>query len=341
MSQPTPVTSQDSPHSPHPQPQRAVKACLACRNRKTRCDGERPACRSCRKRGIATSCNYGWVKRRHLRQSLVDGETGDARKDANLPSSEASRVAAPQILGDDLAATSARGSNGLPAFTDVNESTSYGSASMVAFHRYITSPDGKQKPPPPNARASPAKGYRPSRNMALLPRRSSADDFVYCFFEYYQPVFPVISRRDFTRQYERLWNPSPQDDALSMGSEQDEAAFAASLNLVFAIGSRLSPSVDVDEKRCVPEDFYKRARELYPYDLLMASSVPVLQMLLLMAQYLQATQYSAECWNCLGLAIRVAQSLGLHADCGKNRALPQEERNLRRQIWHLCVQLDG
>ena len=341
MSQPTPVTSQDSPKSPRTQPQRAIKACLACRNRKTRCDGERPTCRACRKRGIANKCSYEWASRRQLRQSQQSYDTGDAGKDESLHSDGSPRVAAPTILNNDLTVPNVPDSDGLPAFAGPNDLTSYGSASMVAFHRYVASPDDRKQQPPRNGRALLAKGSRPCRNMALLPRRSSADDFVYCFFEYYQPVFPILHRQDFERQYEQLWSPGREDDATPMTTEQDEAAFAATLNLVFAVGSRISPSVEINEKLSVPENFYRRARDLFPYDILMASSLPVLQMLLLMALYLQATQYSAECWNSLGLAIRIAQSLGLHSEGGKNGSMSPEELNFRRQIWHLCVQMDA
>ena len=90
----------------------------------------------------------------------------------------------------------------------------------------------------------------------------------------------------------------------------------------------------------IPEDFYKRARDLYRYDLLASGSFEVLQMLLLIALYLQATQCAAECWNSLGLAIRIAQSLGLHADREKDSTSSPNQMQLRRQIWHLCVQLD-
>lgn len=59
-----------------------------------------------------------------------------------------------------------------------------------------------------------------------------------------------------------------------------------------------------------------------------------------MALYLQATQNSAECCNSFGLAIRVAQSLGLDVEGGKDRLLSSRDLNLRRQVWHLCVQMD-
>lgn len=33
-------------------------ACTSCRDRKTRCDGQRPSCSTCQRRGIAATCLY-------------------------------------------------------------------------------------------------------------------------------------------------------------------------------------------------------------------------------------------------------------------------------------------
>ena len=33
-------------------------ACTSCRDRKTRCDGQRPCCSTCKKRGIGSNCLY-------------------------------------------------------------------------------------------------------------------------------------------------------------------------------------------------------------------------------------------------------------------------------------------
>lgn len=38
--------------------QKIKLACQACRDRKTRCDGVRPHCSTCIKRGVSTSCEY-------------------------------------------------------------------------------------------------------------------------------------------------------------------------------------------------------------------------------------------------------------------------------------------
>lgn len=134
---------------------------------------------------------------------------------------------------------------------------------MVAFHRYITSPGSNQALSQVNATAtSTLRAPRPRRGMAFLPRRTAADGFVYSFFEYYQPVYPVLYRRDFQSRYERLWMSAAEDSAGEGETQENEAAFAATLNLVFAIGSRSSPFADISQKVSVPDDFYP-GRESY------------------------------------------------------------------------------
>lgn len=234
-------------------------------------------------------------------------------------------------------------SDAIPVFAGNNDNMSYGAGSMVSFLRHLTSnadQNEMSKSLPGNRRAEPSVMQRAARSAPLLPRRSLADDFVFCFFEYYHPVFPVLNRHEFQRQYDQLWSPSGQSEDQTAISEQDEAAFAAIVNLVFGIGSRISQAIEPEEKRSVPETFYHKARELYPYDILASGSFPALQMLLLLGLYLQATQRSAECWNSIGLAVRVAQSLGLHDDRSKHIDTIPSDVDLRRQVWHLCIQMD-
>ena len=302
-----------------------------------------PACRACRKRGIGNSCNYDWTNRRHLGQISRNEDVEGVERPAGLHFSEPIPTPPEGDLTGHSTAPDVPDSDVIPAFAGSNDSTSYGAASMVAFYRHIASshvPSNTRQPPVVTTNISSATRLRSSQTMALLPRRSSANEFVYCFFEHFQPIFPVVNHPDFERQYERLWTTPSQNEDEPTTTDQDEAAFAATLNLVFAIGSRISSSVKPEERRIVPEDFYQRARDLYRYDLLASSSFAVLQMLLLIALYLQATQRAAECWNSLGLAIRVAQSLGLHVDREKDCTSSPKQIQLKRQIWHLCVQLD-
>ena len=63
------------------------------------------------------------------------------------------------------------------------------------------------------------------------------------------------------------------------------------------------------------------------------------QLLLLKAQYLQGTHYSLLCWNLVGLAIRIAQGLGLH-DPHTYEEDDVVTREYKSRTWAMCYQLD-
>ena len=202
ISRPKPATSQTSP--PSQQPQRIAKACSACRNRKQRCDGERPACRACRKWGIGNSCNYGWTNRRHLRQISRNEDVEGVERPAGQHFSVPTPTAPEGNLTGRSTAPDVPYSDGIPAFAGSHDSTSYGPTEMVAFYRHIASshaPGNTRQLPVVTSNIPSTIGLRSNQTMALLPRRSSADKFVYCFFEHFQPIFPIVNRPDFERQY--------------------------------------------------------------------------------------------------------------------------------------------
>jgi hypothetical protein len=60
-------------------------------------------------------------------------------------------------------------------------------------------------------------------------------------------------------------------------------------------------------------------------------------MLLLMCQYLQSTHDPNECWAILAVAIRGAQSIGLHTTPRDGSPL---EKELKKRAWYGCVYLD-
>ncbi len=91
--------------------------------------------------------------------------------------------------------------------------------------------------------------------------------------------------------------------------------------------------------------FYARAKSLLSFDMLGRGSIGLVQALLLMGQYLQSTESSGLCWNVVGLAIRVAQRIGLHlgpsdsthgyATCGRSgglQGMDQMEIEIRRRV---------
>lgn len=68
-------------------------------------------------------------------------------------------------------------------------------------------------------------------------------------------------------------------------------------------------------------------------------SLPTVQYLLLMGQYLQGTQNSIKTWNIHGLAVKAAFQLGLHSSDASKSFSPLE-REVRKRTWYGCVMLD-
>jgi hypothetical protein len=203
---------------------------------------------------------------------------------------------------------------------------------------------------------TPDRRITKAEGLAVLPRRSvpnpsaiftvsashpshrrQADSFLLCYWEFIHPLFPVLHRPSFLRKYERLWTG---EENLDTCKGVEDATFNATLNLVFAIGCNFTTWIGPSLKAFVAEDFFQRARSSYHFDILDSNSISTVQMLVLTAIYLQSTQYASRCWNTLGLAVRMAQGLGLHVDAHGRRLMSNVEEQMRRRIWHTCVHLD-
>lgn len=177
-------------------------------------------------------------------------------------------------------------------------------------------------------------------SASVFPPRQTADDLARCFWEYVHPVFPVLHKTSFMDRYASIWSGSGSKTLSGPEVELDEAVFASTLNLVFALGSKYSECVPPTQRASLAQSFYQRSRAIYRFEMLDSASVPIVQMLLLTGVYLQSDHQANRCWNVIGLAIRVAQSLGLHVESPRHIRLSQKEREMRRRIWHNCLNLD-
>ncbi|KAL6702810.1 hypothetical protein ACN47E_000896 [Coniothyrium glycines] len=173
--------------------------------------------------------------------------------------------------------------------------------------------------------------------LELLPIRRISDSYVKSYWDVPQTIFPILHEPTFMRYYDQIWSPKHSTEGPQM---TDNPIMLATLNLVLALGCRITESVPRGSRASLSEQFYQRARRLVPIDSLDVASLPAVQMLLLTAVYLQSTTYSSRCWNIVGLALRVAQSLGLHLQRSASKTCNQREREIRRRIWYTCVTLD-
>ncbi|KAL5313451.1 hypothetical protein ACEPPN_019184 [Leptodophora sp. 'Broadleaf-Isolate-01'] len=181
------------------------------------------------------------------------------------------------------------------------------------------------------------KADRQARQLSgleILPIRRISDSYVNNFWDVTHSIFPILHRPTFTRFYNQLWEPTNVTE--TPGATPDPIILAT-LNIVLAIGCRLTKSVHRGTLASLSDQFYQRARGIVPIDALDVASLPAVQLLLLTAVYLQSTTYASRCWNVVGLAMRVAQSLGLHLNRSTSGTSNQLVREMRRRIWYTLI----
>lgn len=171
------------------------------------------------------------------------------------------------------------------------------------------------------------------RTEFILPTRKTANYLMKVYWDYSHPIFPWLDKADVTKSYNLLWTGS-EDPSV------DEQVFHCTLNLIFAIACVLDPTGRAAELLDSSRIYYDRAKKLFSFDLLDFSYFPLLQAFLLMAQYLQSTKLPRKCFQSIGIAIWIAQDLGLHLPETTSSMKDLRERELARRVWHGCILLD-
>ncbi|KAJ5423090.1 hypothetical protein N7445_011198 [Penicillium cf. griseofulvum] len=159
-----------------------------------------------------------------------------------------------------------------------------------------------------------------------------ADSLMEVYWEYVFPLYPFLVPGEMKSEYMKIWT----GDSL----EYDENMLMCTLNVIFALASQLADFVPPTEREELADAFFSRAKGLFQFNLWDSGSSGLIQCLLLMAQYLQSTDSAHQCWIVTGLAIRNAQSLGLHLPQNIARLRTFQEQQLGRKIWHGCVLMD-
>ncbi|PYI11787.1 hypothetical protein BO78DRAFT_382439 [Aspergillus sclerotiicarbonarius CBS 121057] len=351
-------------------------SCTPCRARKIRCDGVEPTCGPCKRR--ETSCSYPSENARKIQdnhdnsnlQSIsLQGLEGNApaataqntpRKDGEgnvhfapntrsspdrqSPSGSQNRITAMGITSDGTFIMSE------------GEDEFFGDSSVASFLKQIK--DSAMEP----ERTKSAKNTVPRARFSIcptsspivaeasssrvktsdLPPQQLADYLLNCYFDKIHILYPFIHKPSFLRVYKSLWTSEAGPTPLSgMGLGDPSISspmFYCALNIIFALGCQFS-KLDHTAREATSEEFFQRSQSLLNVISLDKGDLALVQTLLLTSQYLQGGESPSRCWNIIGLACRVAQSLGMHSlKADRNRTPAQIQ--MRRRVWHGCVMLD-
>ena len=183
-----------------------------------------------------------------------------------------------------------------------------------------------------------------------LPPRFVADQLLDEFWRRVYYMYPIFHRSTFESAYRSLWEGGRQAGASteassgelglggSPGAGPATIVFHCALNTIFALGS-LFLDAPASAKTNATQLYFLRAKHFIGLDFLDMNNIGVVQSLLLMTLFLQSTPFASRCWNAVGIACRVAQGLGLHAEPDQAIRSPLETE-VRRRTWHCCVVLD-
>ncbi|THX31867.1 hypothetical protein D6D10_08253 [Aureobasidium pullulans] len=344
-----------SSKSPTSRRRKIAIACEPCRKRKVRCDGKQPTCSPCMTSRKTYTCIYESspqaTQQRYIEE--LQNRITDLGGHVNVQASQdASSESMQQPDSGQSGIFTATASAHVGAISDASSpAVVFGESSTATFLQQLSHEAGQKDRPPlfaPNESDSgPLRLDRSTEQSAVLPIRRIADDLINCYWQYMHPLFPILHEPTFTAAYKKSWTsdqpiphatPKPTSDN---PGEIKEALFFSTLNIIFALGTRFCSSIPSTEKEITSKRFHRRARLNFPYDLLDFSSLPVLQMVLLQGVYLQSTTEVSRCWNVIGVAVRMAQSLGLHAEETQGRKKTRLELEMGRKLWWCCIVLDS
>lgn len=224
----------------------------------------------------------------------------------------------------------------------------FGGSSAASFMRQIRTAVDKRIAPPEKQASEAVSANTPSSSTLMtsrsrednhsrmanyvLPPRKTADRLMDVYWLAVFPLYPLLNRSQMNAEYANIWSGENVDD--------DENMLMCMVNVIFALSCQLAEFIKPEERESSSEVFFSRAKELLHFSLWQSGSVRLIQCLLLMGQYLQSTDSAHQCWSVVGLAIRNAQSLGLHLPQTTSQLQSFHEQQLARKIWHGCVLMD-
>lgn len=166
---------------------------------------------------------------------------------------------------------------------------------------------------------SPISGGVPLKAQLLesAPSGLIEQAFIDAYFQYYHSSYPFVHEPTFRAQF--------NDPAL----RPHGTAWQILLNTILALGAW---SVG-DDNSDLDITFYQEARAcLQQSSVFEIGNLTLVQALLLLSNYAQKRNKPNTGWNYLGLAVRMAMSLGLHKEFpGWKISLLQRE--IRRRLW--------
>ncbi|KAL5583875.1 hypothetical protein FOVSG1_015226 [Fusarium oxysporum f. sp. vasinfectum] len=349
-------------HTPSSRRSKVTTACLPCRKRKVKCDGQWPTCSRCAAasvKGISTSCSWDdHVDGRRADAPTASAAAGTKRRHTDFIGTFQGQDNSHSGPSPSSLWRNAHQCPSLPSTTDKSHPGTHhhdsfghlgriiqrsltnqrgrrfllGSASVAPLTTSIAGQQSSDDLFQTQHRHSTLLLVNPPQRLGEesyeLPRRSKADHLMAIYWDRVYPIFPLLDLDETTQAYSRLWNEPSQDATPPI--------FLCIANLLFATASRLDAVTQPESRDEASARYCRRALDLFNHSRGYAVSFASVQAALLIAEYLHSL-HPEQCWVYTGIAIRMAQSLGLDRPRLTSNIQNPHALGLCQRVWKICI----
>lgn len=204
---------------------------------------------------------------------------------------------------------------------------------------------------PPSADA-PNALHEDAEYLSQLPDQTVQNRLLDIYFRHIHSSFPVIHKRSFLSVYEKTHSYASESDGPSALNRRPRRIPTLLLLTMFAIAARYDDGASVPPPSdpalmWSAGDEYLNAAKIILDQTYSSSRLSTCQALLLMGYREVGIGAMAQAWTYIGMAIRMAQDLGMHRGADGwarvglgGRLFSEWELQERKRIWYGCVILD-
>ncbi|CAD6581842.1 MAG: hypothetical protein ASARMPRED_000720 [Alectoria sarmentosa] len=153
------------------------------------------------------------------------------------------------------------------------------------------------------------------------------------YFDVIDPVYPMIHRESFLRDYDFFWSLAAAERPSVDGS------LVALMFVMLAMGTQFVTLPSSDDKEQTAEFYVSASHQaLRVFSYLGRPSLRVIQTMVLITYFLMNDNHAADAWAFAGILIRQAYALGLNRD--PSIIVPHAhpfEKQQRRKVWQAVL----
>ena len=341
-------------------------ACDNCRDKKVKCDGQRPVCGYCTKKGWSSDkCIWKYANGFEDVSSTTSIESLQARiraLEAQVESHASPVRTLPGLVHEEGShrnagyQTDAQRNGGASAVTAIEGAATgepqsegfVGPGSAAVFLSTVRHAVDPEASPNLDSRVWPPASNRDIPNDYVLPSQREADALFHLYWTYVHPLYPFVYKPAFQKSYIGLRSgemcPTVPCPLMCTTKSTDVAL----VNLVLALSYQYSHKHTGSDITCLgaetAEEHFGRAQRAFQYDYLDGTeqTLQAVQVILLMAQYLSSIGRTHRAWEAIGTGVRTCYRLGLHRSqlFLEHANLTEADQEMIKRVWHGCIMVE-